>query len=276
MLNLGQINTLKASRKTDNGIYLIDNEFNEVLLPNKYVPDDLKMEQNIDVFLYKDSEDRIIATTLVPKLMLNEYAALEAVAVSTYGAFFDWGLEKDLMVPYRQQARPVVEGNKYVVFLYLDEKSQRLTGSTKIHNSLKKIPDKLDIGEKVTLLPYDETDIGINVVVNNAWQGMLYKNEVFEPVKVGDILTGYIKKKRSDNKIDVTLSRPGYGAIDAQVQKLYNVLQANNGYLKLNDKSSPQEIKDQLSMSKKVFKKAVGALYRQKRLEITREGIRLL
>ncbi len=276
MLNLGQINTLIASKKTDNGVYLIDNELNEVLLPNKYVPDELLMEQSIDVFLYKDSEDRIIATTLKPKLMLNEYAALEAVAVSTYGAFFDWGLEKDLMVPYRQQARPVVQGNKYVVYLYLDEKSQRLTGSTKINNSFKKTEIELEPGEKVSLLAYEKTEIGISVVVNNAYQGMLFKNEIFKPVKVGDELTGYVKKIRSDNKIDVRLNRSGYGAIDEQTHRLYDALLANKGYLKLNDKSSPQEIINQLNMSKKVFKKAVGFLYKQKRVEISETGIRLI
>jgi predicted RNA-binding protein (virulence factor B family) len=276
MLNLGQINTLKASRKTDNGVYLIDSELNEVLLPNKYVPDDLLMDQGIDVFLYKDSEDRIIATTLKPKLMVNEYASLEAVAVSTYGAFFDWGLEKDLLVPYRQQARPVVEGNKYVVYLYLDEKSQRLTGSTKINHTFKRDPVELNPDEKVDLLAYEKTEIGISVVVNNAFQGLLFKNEIFETVKVGDKLTGYVKKIRSDNKIDVRINRPGYGGIEEQIQRLSEALHSHQGYLKLNDKSSPKDIADQLSMSKKVFKKAVGALYKQKRLEITENGIRLI
>jgi predicted RNA-binding protein (virulence factor B family) len=276
MLNLGQINTLRASRKTDNGVYLIDNELNEVLLPNKYVPDDLLMDQGIDVFLYKDSEDRIIATTLKPKLMLNEYAYLEAVAVSTFGAFFDWGLEKDLLVPYRQQARPVVEGNKYVVYLYLDEKSQRLTGRTKINHTFKRTPIELSPDEKVDLLAYEETEIGISVVVNNAYQGLLFKNEIFEPVKVGDKLTGYVKIIRSDNKIDVRINKPGYEGIEEQIQRLYEALQSHHGYLKLNDKSTPKDITDQLSMSKKVFKKAVGALYKQKRLEISENGIRLL
>jgi len=276
MLNLGQLNTLKALRQTDNGIYLIDDQFNEVLLPNKYVPEDLKLDDTIEVFLYKDSEDRLIATTLTPKLMLNGYAALEAKMVSRYGAFFDWGLEKDLMVPYSQQAKYIVEGKIYVVHLYLDEKSQRLAGSTKINNTLERTSVELEIGDKVNLLTYEETEIGISAIVNNRYQGMLFKNEIFDTVKIGDELTGYVKKIRTDNKIDLSLNRFGYKAVDDNVQKLYEALTATGGSLNLNDKSSPEDITNKLGMSKKIFKKAVGSLYKQKRLEITETGIKLI
>ena len=276
MLQLGQLNTLKALRQTDNGIYLIDDQFNEVLLPNKYVPEDLKLDDTIEVFLYKDSEDRIIATTLTPKLMLNGYAALKAKMVSRYGAFFDWGLEKDLMVPYSQQAKYIVEGKKYVVHLYLDEKSQRLAGSTKINNTLERTSVDLEIGDKVNLLTYEETEIGISAIVNNRYQGMLFKNEIFDTVKIGDELTGYVKKIRTDNKIDLSLNRFGYKAVDDNVQKLYEALIATGGSLNLNDKSSPEDIANQLGMSKKIFKKAVGSLYKQKRLEITETGIKII
>ena len=276
MLKLGQLNTLKALRQTDNGIYLIDDQFNEVLLPNKYVPEDLKLDDTIEVFLYKDSEDRLIATTLTPKLMLNGYAALEAKMVSRYGAFFDWGLEKDLMVPYSQQAKYIVEGKTYVVYLYLDEKSQRLAGSTKINNTLERTSVELEIGDKVNLLPYEKTEIGISAIVNNRYQGMLFKNEIFDTVKIGDELTGYVKKIRTDNKIDLSLNRFGYKAVDDNVQKLYEALITAGGSLHLNDKSSPKDITSQLGMSKKIFKKAVGSLYKQKRLEITETGIKLI
>ena len=276
MLKLGELNTLTALRQTDNGFYLIDDESNEVLLPNKYVPENFEIDNSIEVFLYKDSEDRIVATTLLPKIRLNGYAALEAIDVSDNGAFFDWGLEKDLMVPYIQQVEPVEKGDFYMVYLYLDEKSERLVGTTKISNTLEKDSVELKIGDKVDLLPYDESEIGISVIVNKMYQGMLFKNEVFEEIMVGDELTGYVKKIREDNKIDVSLNRFGYRAVDDNVEKLVSALKANEGFLNLNDKSSPEDISGKLGMSKKVFKKAVGALYKQKRLEMSGEGIKLL
>lgn len=276
MLKLGQLNTLKASRQTDNGIYLIDDESDEVLLPNKYVPDELEIDDKIEVFLYKDSEDLIIATTLLPKVMLNGYAPLVAKAVGTFGAFFDWGLEKDLLVPYRLQAKHIEEGKAYVVYLFLDEVSQRLVGSTKINNTFKKEPQDLQIGDKVSLLPYALSEIGISVIVNNSYQGMLFSNEIFEKVKIGKALNGYVKNIRADNKIDVSLNRSGYIAVDDNVQKLYDALVDNGGELNLTDKSAPAEIVDQLGMSKKIFKKAVGALYKQRKLEIGETSIKLV
>ncbi|RLD45600.1 MAG: GntR family transcriptional regulator [Bacteroidetes bacterium] len=276
MLKLGQLNTLKASRQTDNGIYLIDDESDEVLLPNKYVPDELEIDDKIEVFLYKDSEDLIIATTLLPKVMLNGYAPLVAKAVGTFGAFFDWGLEKDLLVPYRLQAKHIEEGKAYVVYLFLDEVSQRLVGSTKINNTFKKEPQDLQIGDKVSLLPYALSEIGISVIVNNSYQGMLFSNEVFEKVKIGKALNGYVKNIRADKKIDVSLNRSGYIAVDDNVQKLHDALVDNGGELNLTDKSAPSEIVDQLGMSKKIFKKAVGALYKQRKLEIGETSIKLV
>ncbi len=276
MLKLGQINTLTALRQTDKGTYLVDDESNEVFLPNKYVTEIIKIKDTIDVFLYKDSENEMLATTRLPKVKLNEYAALKAIAVSRHGAFFDWGLEKDLLVPYRQQAEPIEEGYYYVVFLYLDEESQRLVGSTKINNTLKKLSVDLKIGDEVDLLAYQETEMGISVIVNNTYQGMLFQNEIFDDIKIGDKLTGYVKKIRTDNKLDISLNRFGYRGVDANIKKLQKALTDNNGFLNLNDKSSPKDIADQLGMSKKVFKKAVGALYKQKRLEINEKGIKLI
>ena len=276
MLKLGELNTLTALRQTDNGFYLIDEESNEVLLPNKYVPVGFETDRIIEVFLYKDSEDRIVATTLVPHIKLNGYAALEAVDVNDNGAFFDWGLEKDLMVPFVQQSEPIQKGDFHMVYLYLDEKSQRLVGTTKISNTLNKDDVDLKIGDKVDLLAYDETEIGINVIVNLAYQGMLFKNEIFEEINVGDELIAYVKKIRPDNKVDLSLNRFGYRAVDDNVEKLIAALEANEGFLGLNDKSKPEAISEKLGMSKKVFKKAVGALYKQKRLEISDKGIRLI
>ncbi|NOX48105.1 MAG: GntR family transcriptional regulator [Chlorobi bacterium] len=276
MLKLGELNTLTALRQTDNGFYLIDEESNEVLLPNKYIPEGFETDNSIEVFLFKDSEDRITATTLAPHIKLNGYAALEAIDVNDNGAFFDWGLEKDLMVPFAQQSEPIRKGDFHMVYLYLDEKSQRLVGTTKISNTLIKDEVDLKIGDKVDLLAYEETEIGISVIINLTYQGMLFKNEIFEEINVGDELVGYVKKIRSDNKVDVSLNRFGYRAVDDNVEKLMAALKANEGFLGLNDKSSPEAISEKLGMSKKVFKKAVGALYKQKRLEISEEGIRLI
>ena len=276
MLSLGQINTLKVTRETANGVYLTDDDMAEVLLPNKYVPDGIETGSSIAVFLYKDSEDMLIATTLTPKILLNEYAVLKAKAVTTFGAFFDWGLEKDLLVPYRKQAKRITEGENYVVYLYLDEASQRLAGSTKLNNTFTKTPEDLKIGDQVSLLPYAETELGISVIVNNTYQGILFRNEIFEQVTIARALKGYVKKIRADRKIDVSLNRLGYEAIDDNVQKLINELEANGGKLNLNDKSAPEDIANQLGMSKKTFKKSVGALYKLKRLLINEAGIELV
>lgn len=275
MLNLGQLNTLSALRQTDNGIYLIDEEENEVLLPNKYIPVGMKMGDKIEVFLYTDSEDRMIATNLIPKVYLYEYAHLEVKDVASFGAFFDWGLEKDLLVPLNEQARAVKVGEKHVVYLYLDDQTERLAGSTKIGRTLLKLGIDLKVGEEVKALLYDESELGFSVVVNDKYQGMLYKNEIFESVDVGDELKAYVKKIRSDNKVDLSLNRFGYRAVDDNLEKLLDVLKANDGLLNLNDKSDPVLIKRQLGMSKKLFKKAVGALYKQKKIELTEKGIKL-
>jgi predicted RNA-binding protein (virulence factor B family) len=276
MLNLGLINSLTVLRQTDNGMYLIDEEENEVLLPNKYIPVGLTLDDEIDVFLYTDSEDRIIATTLKPKVMLYGYAYLEVKDVAGFGAFFDWGLEKDLLVPLSQQGRAVNEGEKHVVYLYLDEKTNRLAGTTKISPTLLKIGVDLEVGEEVKMLPYEESELGYSIVVNDKYQGMLYKNEVFQAIGVGDELRGYVKKIRSDNKIDLSLNRFGYRAVDDNVKRLIDKLNENGGSLPLNDKSSPDAIYARLGMSKKVFKKAVGALYKQKQIVISDTGIQLI
>lgn len=276
MLNLGQFNTLTALRETDNGIYLVDEDMNEVLLPNIYVPKEIKKDDTIEVFLYNDSEDRAIATTLIPIVQLHEYALLKAKVVNDIGAFFDWGLTKDLLVPYSQQAKEIIEGRSYVVYLYLDELTERLVGSTKIKNSFKDIPVDLAVGDEVNILAWGKSDLGISVIVNNMYRGMLFENELFEEIIYGDRKTAYVKNIRPDNKIDVSLNRLGYAAVDDNTQRVIDELNANNGFLDLHDKSSPDDIYEQLGMSKKIFKKVIGALYKQKQIEITDKGIKLV
>lgn len=276
MLLLGQINTLTANRTTDNGMYLIDNEENEVLLPNKYVPDNLKAGKDIEVFVYKDSEDRPVATTIFPSVMLFGYAYLEAKDVSSFGAFFDWGLEKDLLVPVQQQAKSIKPGEFHVVYVYLDEKSNRLAGSTKIKNSLEKNEVLLKIGEEVNILPFESSEIGLHCIVNEFYQGMLFKNEIFKDIAIGQEIKGYVKKIRDDKKVDLSLNRFGYRAVEDNVAKVLKALEDNNGSLNLTDKSSPEEINQKLGISKKLFKKAIGSLYKERKIELKKDSIQLI
>lgn len=275
MLKLGQLNTLKAAHPSPYGFYLADEESGEVLLPNKYVPEGMKVGDEIEVFLYNDSEDRMVATTRKPHLMLGEYASLVATADTPYGAFFDWGLDKDLLVPHRQQEVEIFAGSRHVVYLYLDGKSNRLVGTTRISATLDREFVDLDKGDEVEILPYEANDIGISVIVNNKHQGLLYKNETFAEISKTEPTKAYVKKVRDDNKIDLFLNRPGYVGIDTNVQKLLDALAANGGSLPLTDKSPPEEIKARLGMSKGVFKKAVGYLYKNSRLLLGESEIRL-
>jgi predicted RNA-binding protein (virulence factor B family) len=276
MIQLGQINSLKAQKQTEKGVYLVDSQNNEVLLPADSVQVDFSLNSVIDVFVYKNSDEELVATTKTPKLLLNQFAALEAKSKVSFGAFFDMGIDKDLFVPEAEIVEKITPGEFYVVKLYIDEKTNRLAGTTKIKSSLFKDFCDLEVGEKVSAVPFEENEIGINVIVNNSFAGILYKNEVFKPIRVGDNLTAYVKKVRDDNRVDLSLNRFGYRAVDDNVDKLYEVLSATKGELNLTDKSSPEEIYERLGMSKKIFKKAIGALYKQKLLQMSSTGISLI
>ena len=272
----GRFNELKASRSTQHGYYLVDEENNEVLLPNKYVPDGFKTGDTISVFVYKDSEDRITATTLEPNILLGEFAMMEAVQVNATGAFMDWGLEKDLLVPYSEQLTRMRSGREYAVYLYLDDKTDRLVGTTKIDRYLERENLTVERGDKVDLLICNSTDIGINVIINNLHRGLLYDNELFQAVSPGDRITGYIKNIRPDKKIDVSLQKIGYGAVKPGAKKILEKLNENDGFLNLTDKSDPVIILAKLEMSKKVFKKSIGMLYKNKQIRIEDDGIYLV
>lgn len=276
MIYPGQIFELKASRQTDNGIYLVDEDNIEVLLPNKYIPDDLELGGNISVFVYKDSEDRLIATTLQPKIFLNCFAPLKAVDKNKHGVFFDMGLEKDLFVPHNQQQSEIKLGHTYVVYMYLDNVTNRLVGSTKISKWLERDIVEVEIGEEVQIMVYGQNDIGYNVIVNMKYRGIIFENEVFIKISIGDNLKAYVKKIRSDNKLDLSLNRFGYRGVDANTQKLIETLEENEGFLALIDNTAPEKIYEILGMSKKVFKKAVGALYKQKIIRLENDGIHLI
>lgn len=276
MLFIGKYNYLTIERVTSVGMFLSDVEGEEVLLPNQYITDDMQVGDQIKVFVYLDSEDRPVATTQTPKIIRNEFAFLEVKDVSEYGAFLDWGLIKDLFVPFREQPKPMEIGEWHVVFLYLDQKTQRLLASAKIDKFLE--TDRLTVseGEEVDVLVWQKTDLGYNVVVNQYHKGLIYANEVFQPLEIGDSLKGYVKKIREENKLDISLQKTGYEVVEPVAKQILEELQKGKGFLNLSDNSSPEDIYKRLKISKKVFKKAIGGLYKQGIIRITNDGIYLV
>jgi uncharacterized protein len=276
MLHLGIKNTLRILRGTTVGMFLGDDEENDVLLPKKYVPENAVVGDNIEVFIYKDSEDRIIATTLEPKIYLNQFACLQVKAVTPIGAFLDWGLEKDLFVPFREQNKKMEEGKWYAVYLYLDEDTERLVASCKVNRYFEKENIDLKVGQEVDLLIFEETDMGLNAIINNKYKGLLYENEIFQRIKVGTQIKGFVKNIREDNRIDLSLQKQGYENIEPNAERILTKLKSNNGFLDITDKSDANYVMYQLEMSKKTFKKAVGALYRQRVIRLEDDGIYLV
>lgn len=248
---IGQTIELEALKTTPQGVYLFTPDKQEILLPNKYVPASLKVGDKIEVFIYTDSEDRIIATTLEPKIRLNNIAFLKCVDVNNFGAFFDWGMEKDLMVPFSEQALKVKPGKEYMVYLYLDEKTNRLVGSTKINKFLRDNEVTLNPGDQVELMVSGETEIGYRVIVDRKYFGMIFKNEVFKPVHMGDQLTGYVQRIREDNKVDVTLNSAKLNEVEVLANKIYERLLREKGALNISDKSDPEVIYKAFGVSKK-------------------------
>lgn len=276
MIEIGLYNNLEIIREAVQGVYLADNEGNEVLLPNKYVPKEFKIWDTISVFVYLDHEERITATTLKPFVTLHNFGYLRCMDVNEYGAFVDWNLEKQLFVPFKEQARPMQVGNWYIVYAYLDEKTNRLVGSSKTKKYLSNENITLKKFDKVDILVTHLTEKGANVIINRKHEGLIYKENIFEDIRTGDRLEAYIKKVREDGKIDVVLQEEGYRSIEPNAQFVLEELQASGGFLPLHDKSSPEEIKNQLGLSKKLFKKAIGTLYKDKKIEIKEDGIELL
>lgn len=273
MIEIGKHNELKALRETSVGFYLGDEEGNDVLLPNKYIPEGFRVDDTLEVFVYRDSEDRPVATTLMPKIMLNSFAVLQCVAVDKVGAFFDWGMEKDLLVPFKEQNKIIREGKWYMLYMYLDEETDRVVATTRWGDYCEKENIGVTKFEQVDLILAERTDLGYNVVINNTYKGLLYENEIYQSVETGDRLKGYIKIVRPDNKIDVSLQEEGHGNVTTGAKEIMEMLKENNGFLPLTDKSDPAEIKATLKMSKKTFKKAVGALYKQKIIVLKPNGI---
>ncbi|WP_422351322.1 S1 RNA-binding domain-containing protein [Flagellimonas sp.] len=276
MIALGNYNTLKVLRSTRIGLFLGDGEGTEVLLPNKYVPEDFEIDMELKVFCYLDSSERPIATTLEPYIIRDRFAYLKVVQVGSYGAFLDWGLEKHLLVPFREQVVSMEEGKSYIVHCYLDEVTFRLTGSSRINKFLSNEGFDLKPNTEVNLLVGRKTPLGWEVVIEDKYKGLVFESDVFKPIAIGDRLKGYIKTIRPDNKIDVSLQPLGARMLEPTANLILDKLKESQGFLGLHDKSSPDEIQTQLHLSKKAFKKAIGTLYKERKIAIKDDGIYLL
>ncbi|MFT4645350.1 MAG: putative RNA-binding protein (virulence factor B family) [Planctomycetota bacterium] len=275
-MEIGKYNTLRATKDTPQGYYLEDNEGEEILLPVKYIPAGVNIGDEIEVYCYFDSEDRPIATTLTPNIVLDEISVLKVKEVNEYGAFMDWGIAKDLFVPFAEQKTPMVKGRPYIVIMYYDEESKRLAASSKYSDFTNDENPDFRIWEEVDLIIANESDLGYNVVINGEVEGLMYYDDVFKKIRYGDKMLGYIKKIREDGKIDVSLQKQGYANVRGNLKVIVDELKINNGHLTFNDKSDPEAIRKYFSMSKKTFKKAIGSLYKDRIIRIEDDGIHLV
>ncbi|MBT8320799.1 MAG: GntR family transcriptional regulator [Eudoraea sp.] len=273
MIELGNHNTLKILRSTRVGIFLGDADVDDLLLPNKYAPESFEIGQELRVFCYLDHEERPIATTQDPLITRNSYAFLQVAEVNDYGAFLDWGLDKHLFVPFREQPNKMESGNSYVVYCFLDPKSQRLVATGRWWKFLDNSTLEVNERDQVELLVARRSELGWDVIVNGKHRGLVFHNQVHRKIQLGDRLPGYIRQIREDNKLDVVLEPLGIEKLEPAALKIYSRLNEGGGVLHLHDKSDPEKIREQLDMSKKTFKKAIGTLYRQKKIEIRDDGI---
>lgn len=275
MTEIGKKNRLRIVKILDFGAYLDGDEKGEILLPIKQVPEDAQIDDELDVFIYNDSEDRIIATTTIPFAMADEFAFLEVVAVNKFGAFLDWCLVKDLLVPFREQKMDMEIGRWYVVYIYLDEQSQRLVATAKVDKYIDNIPPEYEPNQEVDIMIYSRTDLGYKAIINSTHWGVLYENEIFKPLNIGDKMKAFIKKVREDDKIDLYLNKSGYNQIDRISEDILAKLEENNNFLAISDKSEPQKIYETFGISKKAFKKAIGNLYKNHLITLENNGIKL-
>jgi len=276
MSQIGRMNTLHVMREVDFGIYLDGEELGDILLPKREVPAGTKVDDMLEVFIYFDSTDTIIASTLKPKTMVGEFASLKVIDNNEMGAFLDWGLPKDLLVPFREQSHKLLDSRHYVVYTYLDIVSNRIAASTKLDKFLSDENPRFSAGEKVDLFIVNRTDLGYKAIIENGYWGLLFKDEVFQPLQQGQQLEGYIKNIREDGKIDLTLQEPGVQHMDAASQKILDLLKEHQGFLPFNDKTPPDVIYREFGLSKKVFKRSIGALYKKRLIKLEPRGIQLL
>ena len=275
MLNIGKINTLNVVKKQGPDVYLDNGTSAKVLLADKKLPENCQVGDALDVFVYVDSEGHLAATTKTPLAQVDDIAWLKVISLNYVGAFLDWGLPKDLLVPFSEQHHEMEVGKSYLVKVFLDDKN-RIAATTKIDRFIEDESVDFEVGQKVSLIIADKTELGFKAIVNNTHWGLLYQNELFQPLKRGQKLDGYIKQIREDGKIDLNLNQPGYGKVVSLTDDILNKLKANNGTLMLSDKSPPEAIYATFGVSKKVFKQAIGALYKKQLISIDKNGITLI
>lgn len=275
-VTIGAMNRLRVVKILGFGAYLDGKDQDEILLPRRYVPEDCKVDDFLDVFLYLDSEDRLVATTETPYAMAGELAYLQVVAVNKIGAFLDWGLPKDLLVPFAEQREGLAKGLRYIVFVYFDKTSQRMVASTKLHKFINPKSIRYKPGRKVDLIICKPFQLGYTVIIEKKFVGVIYRNEIFQPIEEGQSVTGYIKEIRADGKIDVELQKSGAYGREALCDVIVAQLTANGGYLPITDHTPPEVIYERFQVSKKAYKRAVGGLYKQRRVQLEDSGIRLI
>lgn len=275
MIQIGEYNTLTILREKEPGLFLSDEEDNEVLLPNRYVPKEFKIWDKLKVFVYLDNEERLVAVTDKPYIKRGDFAVLRCSQVSEYGAFLDWGMVKELFCPFKEQSFKMKNGGWYLVYCYVDEKTDRLIASSKTNKFLSNKELTVEQFEEVDIIVSHPSEIGMNVIVNKKHSGLIFNDSIFQDLSVGDKLKGIVKKIRKDNKLDIALGQVGYRNIEPNTEVIMQELEDNSGFIDLTDKSSPEEIKEVFQMSKKSFKKAIGSLYKQKLITIKEDGIHL-
>ena len=273
---LGKYNQLEVVKEVDFGVYLNGGDDGEILLPARYVPEGCRPGDVLNVFIYLDNEERLIATTLQPKVQVGEFACLEVAWVNEYGAFLDWGLMKDLFVPFREQKMKMQKGRRYVVHTHVDEESYRIMASAKVERYLSKEMPPYQAGQEVEVMVWQKTDLGYKVIIENQFGGLVYQNEVFQALEPGMTLTAYVRQVREDGKIDLALQKDGQAKVKDFSDVLLQFIREQGGYTPLNDKSAAEDIYDTFGVSKKTFKKAVGDLYKKRLILLVENGIRLV
>lgn len=275
-IELGKFNRLKVVKSVDFGMYLDGGEEGEILLPARYVPEACEIGDELNVFLYLDNEERLVATTLTPLVQVGEFAYLEVAWVNQYGAFLNWGLMKDLFVPFREQKMKMQVGKKYVIHAHLDDESYRIVASAKVDRYLSKEKAPYASGQEAGVLIWQKTDLGFKAIINNEYSGLIYESEVFQPLHTGMRLKAYVKQVREDGKIDLMIQRPGMGKVEDFSKILLDYIREQGGFTPMNDKSPADEIYALFGVSKKTFKKAVGDLYKKRLIVLEKDGMRML
>ncbi|MDB6109852.1 MAG: hypothetical protein JWR69_1602 [Pedosphaera sp.] len=277
MATIGKRNTLSVIREAPPGLYLDGGEQGEILLPGRYIPRGIGPGDRLDVFIYLDSEDRLVATTETPFVTVGEFAHLRVISVNRQiGAFLDWGLAKDLLLPFREQETPVREGQRVIAYVYLDQKTNRIVATTRLHRHLNRQPITFREGQPVKFLIIDSTPLGYNAIVENAHRGLLYHDNLHAPLETGQPLEGFVRTIRSGGKIDLSLDASGYKRVASLTEQIIQALERQGGRLEFDDESSPEAIREAFGTSKKAFKQALGALYKARRIRFENPGIQLL